>query len=34
MQMKDMEYFKKYRICFDFDNTLVTYPLKVEIMTP
>lgn len=28
MQMKDMEYFKKYRICFDFDNTLVTYPLE------
>ena len=28
MQMKDMEYFKKYRICFDFDNTLVTYPTE------
>ena len=28
MQMKDMEYFKKYRICFDFDNTLVTYPVE------
>jgi capsule biosynthesis phosphatase len=26
MQTKDLEYFKKYRICFDFDNTLVTYP--------
>ena len=21
-----VDYFKKYRICFDFDNTLVTYP--------
>lgn len=28
MQTKDMEYFKKYRICFDFDNTLVTYPAE------
>ena len=28
MQMKDMEYFKKHRICFDFDNTLVTYPIE------
>ena len=27
MQTKDIEYFKKYRICFDFDNTLVSYPV-------
>ena len=26
MQNKNLDYFKKYRICFDFDNTLVTYP--------
>ena len=26
MQNKNLDYFKNYRICFDFDNTLVTYP--------
>lgn len=26
IQNKNLDYFKNYRICFDFDNTLVTYP--------